>query len=66
MTYGCDANSVYNYPTYYNNGYPNNTTYPYNTQTSAYGDVVTVTVDPNNYVQESSEGNNTGSTSLHY
>jgi hypothetical protein len=56
-TYKCNNNSTYTSPT----------TYPtYNYNTPAYGGVVTVTVDPNNFVVESFEGNNTATSALSY
>jgi hypothetical protein len=62
QTYNCNGNT--SYPTYYNNNsYNSYNTYP---QYNTYGSVMTVTVDPNNYVAESSEANNTVSTNINY
>jgi hypothetical protein len=58
-TYGCNGTAAQ--PTYYS-GYPYNSSPQYNT----YGSVMTVTVDPNNYVSESNESNNTVSSNIGY
>lgn len=58
-SYTCNPNTGYNYPYGYNT---NSYSYPqYNYGSS----VVTVTVDPYNYVRESSEANNTASATVY-
>ncbi|HVY72486.1 MAG TPA: hypothetical protein VG984_00310 [Candidatus Paceibacterota bacterium] len=63
-------NGAYSYPGYnynctpqYTNSY-NYNTYPYGQYQPTYGGTMTITVDPNNAVWESSEANNTASATL--
>ena len=57
-----NGNTIYNYNTGYNNQYPYNTNYNYyNTNSYGYSGTVTITVDPQHWVAETNEYNNTAS-----